>query len=149
MLDRQKLLRNKTIIYWGGAALFVVLMWAWFFLEQFTNLRITRIWESAREHPIPLLVPILASIAGVVLALFFWHRAVGLVKNGVEVSATIKDLGVALNGMRNVSYEYEFQGAKYSKKESMSCVLVDNLKPGDPLPILVDPRNPKRMIVVE
>ncbi len=129
--------------YAAGAALG---MWGWFSLEHFTNYRISHGGE-AKAEPIHIAFPLIASVLAPIIALVMWRRAIGIAKHGVPVTATVRSISSVVKQMRNVSFEYEFQGVKYSKRKSIDCTCSDELTLGGEMEIIVDQRNPKRILL--
>ena len=147
MADAAKPEKPSSFIYFLGAGVIVVLGWAWFLIEHFTDWRIVRTGQEARPESLPILVPLIGTPVALIVALILWRRAVGIVENGVPVDATITSIGGEVQGYREVNFDYVFEGTSYSKKMSMVGILVEKLAPGAPLPIVVDKRNPKRVAV--
>lgn len=139
--------RPSSFIYFGGAGFVIALLWVWFLIEHFTDWRIVRTGQEGRPESLPVLVPLIATPIAFVAALVLWRRAVGIVENGVPVSAVIKSIGGEVQGYREVVFDYEFDGASHSQKKSVIGITVEKLGPGSPLPIIVDKRNPKRVMV--
>jgi hypothetical protein len=134
-------------MYFIGAGVAVLLIWGWFLLEHFTNLRIVRSGQEAGAASLPVAFPLVVTPLAFIIATILWRRAVGIVENGVPASATVKSVGGEFQGYREVSFDYTFEGASYSKKMSVIGVTAEKLNPGDALPIIVDKRNPKRVVV--
>ena len=134
-------------MYFIGAAVVVVLIWTWFLLEHFTNLRIVRWGQEASAEGMPVALPLVATPLALIIAAVLWRRAVGIAVNGMPASARVKSVGGEVQGYREVEFDYTFEGVSYSKKMSVIGVTAEKLKPGDALPIIVDKRNPKRVMV--
>ena len=147
MGEESKVERPGATLYFLGAAVMTGLIWAWFLIEHFTNWRITRFGSQPQEDPLHIAFPLIVTPVVLIGALVLWRRAVGLAENGVPVNATIRSIGGEVQGYRDVVFDYTFEGASYSTKKSVIGITVAKLQAGEELPIIVDKRNPKRVMV--
>ena len=143
----EKSTQANAAIYFLGAGVTIALLWAWFALEHLTDLRVVGASGTVHDEPIHVLLPSIGTPLALLGALFLWRRAAGIAANGVPVSATVKKVGGACQSMRDVEFSYTFEGREYSKKASVVTAISDELSPGDPLDVIVDKRNPKRVMV--
>ncbi len=134
-------------LYFIGAGAVIAAMWGWFLLEQFTDFRVTNASGTVDSEPIHILFPAIATPLALVVALFLWRRAAGIVANGVPLEALVTAVGREIQSMRDVSLEYEFEGKGYQKKMSVSSAVADDLSEGDKLAVTVDKRNPARVVL--
>lgn len=136
-----------SFLYFTGAGLFIAVMWGWFLLEQFTSLRVVGASGMAHADPVHILFPVIATPLALVGALILWRRAAGIVANGVPLEATVTAVGGEVQDMRDVSLEYEFEGKQYQNKMSVSSVVANDLSEGGKLGVIVDKRNPARVVL--
>lgn len=147
MSDEARPARPSGAIYSVGAGILILVLWGWFLLERFTPLRLVRPGQEASAEGIPLLVPLIATPIVLIVAFALWRRAVGIAENGVPLQATVLSTGAALQGMRNVVLEYSLEGVRYERKTSVPCAIADKLSAGSTVDVVVDKRNPKRMLL--
>ncbi|HOX08889.1 MAG TPA: hypothetical protein PK280_21015 [Planctomycetota bacterium] len=134
-------------LYFVTAGLMAAVLWAWYLLERFTNLRVVREGGTAQTEPVHIAVAFIATPILLIGALVLWRRAVGIAENGVPAEAVIRSIGGEVQGYRDVSFDYEFEGRSYSKKMSVVGIVVEKLAPGQTLRIVVDRRSPDRVAV--
>ncbi|MCX7804944.1 MAG: hypothetical protein N3A38_07105 [Planctomycetota bacterium] len=134
-------------VYFLTAAAISVLMWGWFLLEHFTDLRIVRLGQEARRESVPIAVPIATVPLAFIGATILWRRAVGIAENCVPVIATVKSVGGEVQGFRDVTFGYTFEGVEYSKKMSVVGAIAEKFEPGSPVEIIVDRRKPSRIML--
>jgi hypothetical protein len=137
----------QAMPFFFGAAIAVAVMWGWYALEHFTNLRITGLFGTANEDAMPIYVALATTAIAPIVAAVFWRRAVGIVKNGVPGLGTVLSVGVKVQDLRDVEFEFEFEGVTYTNKTSMYVETADKLQPGDEIEIIIDKRKPTRVLV--
>lgn len=144
--EQQHGFKVRGALYYIPAAAIIAVMWAWWLLEQTTNWRITSS-GVANSEPIPILIPLIATVLAVPVAVILYRRALGIVANGVPVLATVVAVGGTVNSMRDVEFEYLFEGQSYTMNKSFSARTADGYSQGSELEVLVDRRNPKKVLV--
>lgn len=72
---------------------------------------------------------------------------VGIINNGVEITAKVIKTGKALYGYKDISFAYTFQEMNFEKKMSVHETIADKLKLGDSLQIIVNSENPKKVLI--
>ena len=132
----------KPMTYVWTSGVMIAIVWGLYVLEHFTDIRI-----GSGDDPLPILIPIIATPVIAIGGFIMYRRALGIVAHGIEVEATIGDIGRAVEGMRHVTYEYEFRGVRYAERKSVGSDAADELSPGDKIRIIVDDRKPKRFLV--
>ena len=140
-------LRIQSFAYRFGTVAILIFIWAWYLLEHFTSWRMHDYGQYDQHTPLPIAIPIITSILIPMGAFILWKRAAGIIAHGVPVTANVKSIGIGYKGLREVTFTYLFQGTMYRKKKSISRTIADQLTPGGPLPILVDQRHPKRVLI--
>lgn len=101
------------------------------------------------EPLVSIWIPIISIPLGILVVAFFYRRNVQLVRDGVEVLAEVTGAGrIVTKGLRDLSFQYEYNGSTRKKRKSMNVKDVGKLQVGDRFRILVDPKNTQRYYVV-
>ena len=147
MNDARKTQDMTPKIYLIGAAVVIVLLWGWFLMERATDLRLVGSSGVVHSEPIHWLVPAIATPVVAVVAFVLWRRTAGILKNGVEVQAVVRSIGMSAQGRTNVVLAYSVDGTEYSTKKSVSSEMVEKVGEGGSLTVIVDKQNPRRLVV--
>ena len=147
MSEKQVDYEPQAMPFFFAAGMAVAALWGWYLLEQFTSLRITGLLGTASEDPIPIYFALAGTVIVPIVAAVFWRRAVGIVRNGVNGKGSVLSVGAKVEGLRNVEFEYEFEGANYTNKTSLDAETAEKLQPGDEIEIIIDKRKPTRVLV--
>ncbi|MCC7422213.1 MAG: DUF3592 domain-containing protein [Planctomycetaceae bacterium] len=142
--------RRKQFL-WGmlGALIVSVCLWGWYALENFVGYSIDGKRLDPDESPISILFPVIGTpLAFVGYGVWAWRQAAFL-KSSVVVPGRVTSIGrVEMHGMRDIGYEYDYEGETFSTKVSMADPLVERFSPGDAVQVRVDPAKPSRSEIV-
>lgn len=138
MSEEQSGYEAQAMPFFFAAGAVVAIMWGWYAFEHFT--------ENSKDA-LPIFFPLAVTVLAPIAATAFWRRAVGIAKNGVPGMATVLSVGGKIKGLRDVEFEFEFDGATYTNKTSIYDEISDKLRPGDEIVIVIDKRKPTRVLV--
>ena len=141
MARRVKLM--LTVAAAAGAVLIAVL-WVvfWVKLSALTGRR-------GEEWPATWLTFAILATVGVPIFLLTWSRNLHLLRNGAEVPGRVVSVSpLAHSGSRPVTYTYVVDGVEHTVKRDTPQVYADEYRPGAAVRVLVDPKNPKRAMIL-
>lgn len=125
-----------------------IVVWGWWVLEQFTDIRFDRRDVNAEPDPITILLPLIGTGVAILIALIWWIRDYTVVKNGVVVEARIESFGLAFQGRETVVLVYKVGDRGYRKKISLVRCDSKKLRVGDTIRIVAHRREPKNVYVL-
>ena len=134
-------------IYLYTALFIIIILWAWWAIENYTDFRIRPRRSSGNSEAIDYIYPLIATPLTLIGAMIWWKRDAGMVANGVVVTATIAKIGRSVNSMRNITLNYSLDGISYNVKKSFSSVDFDGKQEGDSIELISDKRKPKKILL--
>jgi hypothetical protein len=147
MSDERSTYRINPLLYLAPAGAIVLVMWGWFLLEHFTDVRLVPTGAQGHRAPVSLAFTLIVSLAVPIVAFIMYRRAAAILLNALPVTAVVKALGAPGRRMQDIVLSYTFEGRQYTRKLSISTLSAEGLSPGSEVRILVDRRNPKTVLV--
>ncbi|MEK7270527.1 MAG: hypothetical protein AAB215_06230 [Planctomycetota bacterium] len=144
-LDRKG---QVNIAFWSHVVVsgsMLLLVWAWYVLENVfgVSLKLERLEPDKMR--LPLLVPLIATPVVALIAFGLYKRAVGIILHGIEMTGHVASYGVNIvNGVRDVTIEYEVGGKTYKKSQSLTPASAARIIEKGEARILVHPKKPSR-----
>ncbi|MCH2204913.1 MAG: hypothetical protein MK132_03455 [Lentisphaerales bacterium] len=131
--------------YYSYSAWIYIAAWAWYLLEHFTDIRITKRFHSQREDPIGILIPILLTLGTIIVTHYLYLRDQSIIKNGVILNAKIISSGKVYGEIQDIKFTYRYEGKSYKYKKSLAKADID----GETVPVIIDSKNPKRYFLAK
>jgi hypothetical protein len=128
-----------------GAVCCAALFWLWYAAENYLGYN----FKGRKLHPsatrLSIWVPVALTPATIVGFYVWYRREIAFLSRSTRVTGKVVEIGsLELEGLRDVTYSYRFQGQSFQKSRSVAASLLTDLAPGAKVELLVDQRHPNR-----
>lgn len=139
MNDEEMNLRNaayKRQIIKIGPGILVGVVCAWIYIG-------VKLSKNPKDFGL-LWIGAAGTIIAAIWFLFWVQRNVALILRGVEVVGRVNDIGLfSKNGMKSITVRYEYEGQVYRRAFMGNP---EQYPMGAHVPLLIDPKSPKRFV---